>query len=145
MMEQTMEEYMTTTRDVYGQRVVGPEIEKNKSFEIKGQFLKELRTNTFSSLNLEDPNEHIEKLLEIADLFHIPKVTIDQMMLKAFPMSLTRAINHWQKNKPLGSIKTWESVKKKFLGKYCPPARTAKMMEEINNFQQEADGSLYNA
>ncbi|GJZ84217.1 putative reverse transcriptase domain-containing protein [Tanacetum coccineum] len=40
----------------------------------------------------EDANEHIEKVLKIMDLFHIPNITIDQVMLRAFPMSLTRAI-----------------------------------------------------
>ncbi|GJS97926.1 hypothetical protein Tco_0819096 [Tanacetum coccineum] len=29
--------------------------------------------------------------------------------------------------------------------KYCPPARTAKKMEEINNFQHELDENLYQA
>ncbi|GJZ93132.1 hypothetical protein Tco_0665197, partial [Tanacetum coccineum] len=29
--------------------------------------------------------------------------------------------------------------------KYCPPARTAKKMEEINNFQQEPNENLYQA
>nr|GFA06923.1 hypothetical protein [Tanacetum cinerariifolium] len=28
---------------------------------------------------------------------------------------------------------------------YCPPAHTAKEMEEINNFQQEPDESLFRA
>ncbi|GJR93274.1 hypothetical protein Tco_0265448 [Tanacetum coccineum] len=30
-----------------------------------------------------------------------------------------------------------------FLNKYCPPGRTAKKIEEINNFQQEPDETLY--
>ncbi|GKE00428.1 hypothetical protein Tco_1388411, partial [Tanacetum coccineum] len=59
--------------------------------EEEGQFLKELRDNTFSGSENEDANEHIEKVLEIIDLFHIPKVTQDQIMLRAFPVSLTRA------------------------------------------------------
>ncbi|GJV45607.1 retrotransposon protein [Tanacetum coccineum] len=33
----------------------------------------------------------------------------------------------------------------KFLNKYCPPACTAKKMEEINNFQQEPDEILFRA
>ncbi|GJT64912.1 retrovirus-related pol polyprotein from transposon TNT 1-94 [Tanacetum coccineum] len=48
-----------------------------------------------------------------------------------------------QMAKPSGSITTWEVLKTKFLNKYCPPARTAKKMEEINNFQQEPDESLF--
>ncbi|GJS16990.1 hypothetical protein Tco_0411462 [Tanacetum coccineum] len=31
----------------------------------------------------------------------------------------------------------------KFLNKYCPPARTIKKMEEINNFQQEPNENLF--
>nr|GEW67010.1 hypothetical protein [Tanacetum cinerariifolium] len=60
----------------------------------------------------KDANEHIEKVLEIVDLFHGPNITQDQT---------------------------------KFLGKYCPPARTAKKIEEINNFQQEPNETIYQA
>ncbi|GKC60306.1 putative reverse transcriptase domain-containing protein [Tanacetum coccineum] len=38
-----------------------------------------------------------------------------------------------------------DGLKTKFLNKYYPPARTAKKMEEINNFQQEPDENLYQA
>ncbi|GJU20716.1 retrovirus-related pol polyprotein from transposon TNT 1-94 [Tanacetum coccineum] len=93
-----------------------PKIKDKDNFELKGQILKELPTNTFSSSNHEDENEHIEKVLEIADLFHILNITIDQ-----------------------------DGLKTKFLNKYFPPARTAKKMEEINNFQQEPDENLYQA
>ncbi|GJU84136.1 hypothetical protein Tco_1291682 [Tanacetum coccineum] len=91
----------------------------------------------------EDANEHIEKVLEIIDLFHIPNITIDQVMLRAFPMSLIRAISRWLRNEPAGSITTWDGLKTKILNKYCPPARTTKKIEEINNFQQEPDENLY--
>ncbi|GKB14937.1 hypothetical protein Tco_0848860 [Tanacetum coccineum] len=63
----------------------------------------------------KDANEHIKKVLKIVDLFHIPNITQDQIMLRAFPMSLTRAASHWLRNKPSGLIKTWEDLKAKFL------------------------------
>ncbi|GJS07485.1 reverse transcriptase domain-containing protein [Tanacetum coccineum] len=53
-------------------------IDEKAQFELKGQFLKELRDNTFSGSDNEDENEHIEKVLEIVDLFHIPNITQDQ-------------------------------------------------------------------
>ncbi|GJT52497.1 retrovirus-related pol polyprotein from transposon TNT 1-94 [Tanacetum coccineum] len=56
-----------------------------------------------------------------------------------------RAASRWLRNKPTGLITTWEILKGKFLSKYCPPSRTAKRMEEINNFQQEPDETLYQA
>ncbi|GKD22391.1 hypothetical protein Tco_1224094 [Tanacetum coccineum] len=129
-----MEQYMSKTRADYGSGIARPKIKDKDSFELKGQFLKELRDNTFSSSDHEDANEHIEKVLEIVDLFHIPNITQDQVMLRAFPMSLTRAASRWLQNKPSGSITTWEDLNTKLLSKYCPRARTAKKMEEINNF-----------
>ncbi|GJY05774.1 reverse transcriptase domain-containing protein [Tanacetum coccineum] len=144
-MAETMEQYMSKTQADYGSGVARPKIEDNDNFELKSQFLKELRTNTFSGSDHEDATEHIEKVLEIVDLFHIPNITIDQVLLSAFPMSLTRAASRWLRNEPTGSITTWDGLKTKFLNKYCPPARTAKKMEEINNFQQEPDENLYQA
>ncbi|GJZ38580.1 hypothetical protein Tco_0585143 [Tanacetum coccineum] len=66
-------------------------------------------------------------------------------MLRVFPISLIGAASRWLRNKPTGSIKTWEDLKTKFLNKYCPPGRTVKKMEEINNFQQESDETLFQA
>nr|GEU77630.1 hypothetical protein [Tanacetum cinerariifolium] len=115
-MAETMEQYMRKTRADYGSRVARPKIKDKDNFKLKGQFLKELRDNTFSGSDHEDANEHIEKFLEIVDLFHIPNITIDQ-----------------------------EDLKTKFQSKYCPPTRTAKKLEDINKFQQESDENLYQA
>ncbi|GJV55721.1 hypothetical protein Tco_1456726 [Tanacetum coccineum] len=143
IMMETMEQYMSKTHGNYGSGVARPKINDKTHFELKWQFLKELRKNTFSGSEHEDANKHIEKVLEIVDLFHIPDVTRDQIMLRAFPMSLTRVASRWLRNEPSGSITNWETLKSKFLNKYCPPARTVKKMEEINNFQQEPDESLF--
>ncbi|GKE06560.1 DNA-directed DNA polymerase [Tanacetum coccineum] len=90
-MAKIMEEYTTKTRDGYGSGIARPKIEDKAHFELKGKFLKELRDNTFNGSDHEDANEHIEKFLEIVDLFHIPEITQDQIMLRAFPMLLTGA------------------------------------------------------
>ncbi|GJT70162.1 hypothetical protein Tco_1029448 [Tanacetum coccineum] len=80
IMAETMEQYMSKTRVDYRLGVPRPKIEDKDNFKLKGQFLKELRTNTFSGSDHEDANEHIKKVLEIMDLFHIPNITIDQVM-----------------------------------------------------------------
>ncbi|GJR28252.1 hypothetical protein Tco_1104484 [Tanacetum coccineum] len=144
-MEKTMEKYMSKTRTDYGSGVARPKIEEKDSFELKGQFLKELHENTFSGSDNEDANEHIEKVLEIVDLFHVPNITLDQLMLRVFLISLTGAVSCWLRNEPTGLIKTWEDLKTMFLNKYYPPGRIVKKMEEINNFQQEPDDTLYEA
>ncbi|GJQ93181.1 hypothetical protein Tco_0004320 [Tanacetum coccineum] len=68
---------------------------------------------------------------------------MDQLMLRVFPISLTGTESRWLRNEPTGSIKTWEDLKTKFLNKYYSPGRTTKKTNEINNFQQEPDETLY--
>ncbi|GKB26560.1 hypothetical protein Tco_0865961 [Tanacetum coccineum] len=80
-MTETMEQYMSKTRTDYGSGVARPKTDNKDQLELKGQFLKELRENTFSGSDNKDANEHIEKVLEIIDLFHVPNITVDQLML----------------------------------------------------------------
>ncbi|GJT60158.1 retrotransposon protein [Tanacetum coccineum] len=134
-----MEQYMSKTRGDYGSGFTRHTINQDTHFKLKGKFPKELRDNNFNGSEHDDANKHIEKVLEIVDLFHIPKITQDQIMLRAFPLSLTGAASRWLRNQPSGSITTWEVLKTKFLNKYCPPARIVKKMEEINNFQLDAN------
>nr|GEY00609.1 hypothetical protein [Tanacetum cinerariifolium] len=98
-MAKTMEQYRNKTQADYGSGIARPKIVDKDSFELKGQFLKELHDNTFSGSDHEDANEQIKKVHEIVDLFHIPNITIDQVMLRAFHMSLTRAASYWLRNK----------------------------------------------
>nr|GEV80227.1 hypothetical protein [Tanacetum cinerariifolium] len=70
-MTETMEEYRSKTCGNYGSGVARPKINDKTHFELKRQFLKELRKNTLSGSEHEDANEHIEKVLEIVDLFAI--------------------------------------------------------------------------
>nr|GEU93097.1 transposon Ty3-I Gag-Pol polyprotein [Tanacetum cinerariifolium] len=61
----TLEHYLTlnNTRG----RISHPE---NAIYEIKGQFLRELRKTAFSGSSIENAIEHIEKVLEVASLFN---------------------------------------------------------------------------
>ncbi|GJT55705.1 hypothetical protein Tco_0990759 [Tanacetum coccineum] len=121
-MEKTMKQYMSKTRTDYGSGVARLKIEEKDNFELKGQFLKELRENTFSGSDNEDANEHIEKVLKIVDLFHVPKITVDQLMLRVFPISLTGAAN-----KTL--YQAWEHFKELLMK--CPQHYLTEMQEVI--------------
>ncbi|GJZ54143.1 putative reverse transcriptase domain-containing protein [Tanacetum coccineum] len=93
---------MTKTRKDYSSRIARPKFNEKARFELKGQFLKKLCNNTFIGSDNEDANEYIERFLEIADLFTIPDVTQDQIMLRIFPISLTGAASRWIRNETTG-------------------------------------------
>ncbi|GJV04461.1 gypsy/ty3 retroelement polyprotein [Tanacetum coccineum] len=109
--------------------------------ETMEQYMSKTRENYRSGVTRPTINQ--DTPFELKGQFLKELLTQDQFMLRAFPVSLTEAASRWLRNQPSGSITTWEVLKTKFLNKYCPPARTAKKMEEINNFQQEPDKSLF--
>ncbi|GJX87779.1 hypothetical protein Tco_0339793 [Tanacetum coccineum] len=76
------------------------------------QFLKELRKNTFSGSDNEDANEHIEKVLEIVDLFHVPNIT---------------KINNFQQEPDETLYQAWERFKELLMK--CPQHYLTKIQE----------------
>ncbi|GKA77622.1 putative reverse transcriptase domain-containing protein [Tanacetum coccineum] len=111
-----------------------PKTDNKDQFELKSQFLKELQEKAFSGSDNEDANEHIEKVLEIVDLFHVSNITVDQLMLRVFPISLTGAASRWLRNEPTGGNFVYYVVgifrHDKFLLKRCNSQTTLKMLKK---------------
>nr|GEZ19508.1 hypothetical protein [Tanacetum cinerariifolium] len=72
-------------------------------------------------------------------------VTNDTLRLYLFPHSLTHHATTWFDHLPRNSINTFEQMAKMFLGKSFPPSMVRKLRNEITNFRQRPDESLYEA
>nr|GEV40109.1 reverse transcriptase domain-containing protein [Tanacetum cinerariifolium] len=72
-------------------------------------------------------------------------VTYDALRLYLFPHSLTHHATAWFDLLPRNSITTFEQMAKMFLGKYFPPSMVTKIRNEITNFRQRPDESLFKA
>nr|GFC26466.1 hypothetical protein [Tanacetum cinerariifolium] len=68
----TMEQYLALIRGNQAPGVVKPAIGGNVNFEIKSQYMKELRKDTFSGNKNDDAHEHVEPVMNIVSLFNIP-------------------------------------------------------------------------
>ncbi|GJU40762.1 hypothetical protein Tco_1193719 [Tanacetum coccineum] len=141
----TMEQYLALARGNQAPGVVKPEIGGNVNFEIKSQFMRELREDTFSGNKNEDAHDHVDRILSIVSLFNIPGVSRDAIMLRVFPFTLIGAAKRWVDRLTPGAVNTWDLLKNAFIQSYCPPSKTAKQLEDIHNFKQEDDESLYQA
>ncbi|GJV43920.1 hypothetical protein Tco_1428456 [Tanacetum coccineum] len=62
----TMEQYLALLRENQAPGVVKPEFRGNVNFEIKSQFMRELREDTFSRNKNEDADDHVDRVLSIA-------------------------------------------------------------------------------
>ncbi|GJU31547.1 hypothetical protein Tco_1175136 [Tanacetum coccineum] len=77
----TMEQYLALSRENQAPGMVKPKIRGNVNFEIKSQFMRELREDTFFGNKDEDAHDHIDRVLSIVGLFNILGVTKDAVML----------------------------------------------------------------
>ncbi|GJX81710.1 reverse transcriptase domain-containing protein [Tanacetum coccineum] len=141
----TIKQYIAFIPDDIKPSIVNPKIGDDVEFEINVNFMRELRRKLFACTDDEDAYEHVRMVLEIVDLFYFPSVTHDAIMLRVFPIALKGRALRWKDRLPAGSITIWDLLKKEFIWRYCYPFVTANKLEEIHNFKQERDETLYYA
>nr|GEX76649.1 hypothetical protein [Tanacetum cinerariifolium] len=90
-------------------------------------------------------NKHLDKFLHVTQSIKVNGVTDDALRLYLFPHSLTYHATDWFDRLPRNSINTFEQMAKIFLGKYFPPSMATKLRNEITNFRQRPDESLFEA
>ncbi|GJS89404.1 homeodomain-like protein [Tanacetum coccineum] len=132
----TLEQYLTLNLNNTRRRISNPE---DATFEIKGQFLRELRKTTFSGNSTENAIKHIGKVLEVASLFN----TNDSALLRVFPLTLVRVAKGWFDRTSPEHAKNWDELKQNFIRRFCPPAMILEQLGEIRNFKQEDGESLF--
>nr|GFB11976.1 hypothetical protein [Tanacetum cinerariifolium] len=125
--------------------VVKPKIRDSVILQIKSQFIRELREDTFSKNKNEDACDHIDRVLNIVSLFNIPEVSQYVVLLCVFPFTLTVAAKRLVDRLTQGAVNIWDLLKKAFIQRYCPSSNTAKRLEDIHNYKQKSDESLYQA
>ncbi|GJY32338.1 reverse transcriptase domain-containing protein [Tanacetum coccineum] len=72
-------------------------------------------------------------------------VTDDALRLYLFPYSLTHHATAWFDHLLKNSIHTFQEMASKFLSKYFPPSMVMKLRNDISNFRQLPDESLFEA
>ncbi|GKD34438.1 reverse transcriptase domain-containing protein [Tanacetum coccineum] len=99
----------------------------------------------FHGLPGDDANKHLDKFLHVTQSIKVNGVTDDAFRLYLFPHSLTHHATAWFDRLPRNSITTFEQMAKMFLEKYFPPSMVTKLRNEITNFCQRPDESLFEA
>nr|GFB29298.1 reverse transcriptase domain-containing protein [Tanacetum cinerariifolium] len=99
----------------------------------------------FHGLPGDDANKHLDKFLHVTQIIKVNWVTDDALRLYMFPHSLTHHATAWFDRLLRNSINTFEQMAKMFLGKYFPPSMVTKLGNEITNFRQRPDESLFEA
>ena len=138
-------DYLAPTLQGCSSSIVRPLIEAN-SFELKMSLIQFMQQNCqFPGLPSEDPNEHLNNFMEIYDTTKINGATDDAIQLRSFQFSLRDKARAWLKSLLRGPLTTWDMVARKFLKKYFPPAKSAKIKNDITSFAQSEEEYFYEA
>ncbi|GJT27792.1 reverse transcriptase domain-containing protein [Tanacetum coccineum] len=116
------------------------------NFGLKNDMIQQVQNSCqFHGLPGDDANKHLDKFLHVTQSIKVNGVIDDALRLYLFPHSLTHHATAWFDRLPRNSITTFEQMAKMFLGKYFPPSMVTKLRNEITNFRQRPDESLFEA
>nr|GEW16861.1 reverse transcriptase domain-containing protein [Tanacetum cinerariifolium] len=116
------------------------------NFGLKNDMIQQVQKSCqFHGLSGDDANKHLDKFLHVTQSIKVNGVIDDALHLYLFPHSLTHHAPSWFDRLPRNSINTFEQMAKMFLDKYFPPSMVTKLRNEITNFRQRPDESLFEA
>nr|GFA93921.1 reverse transcriptase domain-containing protein [Tanacetum cinerariifolium] len=116
------------------------------NFGLKNDMIQQVQNSRqFYGLLVDDANKHVDKFLHVTQSIKVNRVTDDALRLYLFPYSLAHHATAWFDHLSSNSINTFEQMAKMFIGKYFPPSIVSKLRNEITNFRQRPDESLFKA
>nr|GEX89750.1 hypothetical protein [Tanacetum cinerariifolium] len=116
------------------------------NFGLKNDMIQQVKNSCqFHGLPGDDANKNLDKFLHVTLSIKVNGVIDDALRLYLFPHCLTHHAIAWFDRLPRNSINTFKQMAKMFLGKYFPPSMVTKLINEITNFRQRPDESLFEA
>jgi hypothetical protein len=115
-------------------------------FGLKHHMIQQVQNSCqFHGLPGDDANKHLDKFLAVTQCMKQTGVSDDALRLTLFPYSMTHHATAWFDRLPKNSIHSFEEMVAKFLAKYFPPSMVTKLRNDISNFRQLPDESLFEA
>nr|GEW55379.1 reverse transcriptase domain-containing protein [Tanacetum cinerariifolium] len=132
----TMEELCQPTLNGRGGPIAPIAIQAT-NFGLKNDMIQQVQNSCqIPGLSGDDANKYLDKFFHVNQSIKVNGVTDDTLRLYLFPHSLAHHDTTWFDCLPRNSIKTFEQMAKKFLGKYFSPSIVTKFRNEITNFRQ---------
>jgi hypothetical protein len=119
--ERTLKEYAIPSTEEPHAIIVYPKVE-GENFEIKPALLSLVQQNQFSGSPTEDPNLHISTFWRLSVTYNANQEAI---RLHLFPFSLKDKALTWFHSLRVGSITSWDQMRREFLAQFFPHLKSA--------------------
>ena len=117
-----------------------PTVQANQTWQIPSHVMSTITNSTqFHGLDEEDAPGHLSRFVRICDTFRVNGVSEEAIYLRLFPFTLSGRAITWLDTLPQDSISTWADLQAKFLKKYYPPSKAARLREQIHSFRMDPD------
>ncbi|CAM8972372.1 unnamed protein product [Rhodiola kirilowii] len=136
--EKPLKDYSTPSLTGFRSPIAPPGVDAPQ-FELKTALIN----NAFSGIG--NPNAHLTSFLELCETFKINNVPKEAIYLRLFPFSLMGKAKDWLWSHDANTFTIWNELAQAFLLQYFPPAKTQRLKNLINSFEQGEDESFYEA
>jgi hypothetical protein len=119
--EHALKEYAIPSTEEPCAIIVYPTVE-GENFEIKSALLNLVQQNHFSGSPDMDPNLHISTFWRLTVTY---KANQEAIRLHLFPFSLKDKVLTWFHSLRVGSITSWDKMRREFLARFFPPSKIA--------------------
>ncbi|GJV34518.1 reverse transcriptase domain-containing protein [Tanacetum coccineum] len=140
----TMEELCQPSLDGRGGPIAPIAIQAT-TFGLKNDMIQQVQNSCPFRGPGDDANKHLDKFLHVTQSMKVNGVSDDALRLHLFPYSLQDRAAEWFDRLPRNSINSFDQMPKIFLGKYFPSSMVTKLRNDITNFRQRPDESLFEA
>ncbi|XP_029130163.1 uncharacterized protein LOC114916837 [Cajanus cajan] len=115
----------------------------NLDFQVNPALLSLLSQDQFAGGNLEDPNAHISKFLEISETVKFQDVPEEAVKMRLFPLTLKDDAKEWYQTQPKKVFTSWEIMIERFIDHFFPHSLYFHGRNQIINFMQKEGEDLF--
>ena len=108
-------------------------------FELKPSLITMVQQNQFTGHPTENPSQHLERFLRIANSIKLSGVKPEVIQLQLFSFSLRDMAITWFNSLPQESINTWEELMRAYFNKFLFPSLQSEQRREIIDSKHEGD------
>ena len=101
-----------------------------------------VQENQFFGSPIEDLNLHISTILRLSGTLNANQ---EAVRLHLFPFSLRDRASSWFHSLEIGSITSWDRMRRAFITRFFPLSKTVQLRARLYQFTQKDGKSLYDA
>jgi len=127
---------LSTSEDEFLEPSTSSRLFTTSGYELHPCFIAMVRAQTFSGLENEDPEHHLQAFKELCSCLVIPGMSQESLRWKLFTFSLVGKAEQWYTHNVRGTIQDWEGLQDDFCLSFSSLSHTASLRSEILAFEQ---------